>query len=77
MWRVWAEGGCWVGVGVGDNNDDNNNNGHFYGALSLARSRAQCAVQKEAEKCISTYTMDKITRFQATRPEFTYRNFSK
>ena len=26
------------------------NNGHFYGAWSLARSRAQCAVQKDAEK---------------------------
>ena len=36
-----------------DNN--NNNNGHFYGAWSLARSRAQCAVQKAAEKCINTY----------------------
>ena len=33
----------------------NNNNGHFYGAWSLARSRAQCAVQKAAEKCINTY----------------------
>ena len=34
---------------------NNNNNGHFYGAWSLARSRAQCAVQKAAEKCINTY----------------------
>ena len=33
----------------------NNNNGHFYGAWSLARSRAQGAVQKAAEKCINTY----------------------
>ena len=33
----------------------NNNNGHFYGAWSLARSRAHCAVQKAAEKCINTY----------------------
>ena len=31
---------------------NNNNKGHFYGAWSLARSRAQCAVQKAAEKCI-------------------------
>ena len=36
-------------------NNNNNNNGHFYGAWSLARSRAQCAVQKAAEKCINTY----------------------
>ena len=28
---------------------------YFYGAWSLARSRAQCAVQKAAEKCINTY----------------------
>ena len=36
--------------------NNNNNNGHFYGAWSLARSRAQCAVQKAAEKkCINTY----------------------
>ena len=34
----------------------NNNNGHFYGAWSLARSRAQCAVQKAAEKCLNTYS---------------------
>ena len=34
---------------------NNNNNRHFYGAWSLARSRAQCAVQKAAEKCINTY----------------------
>ena len=34
---------------------NNNNNGHFYGAWSLARSRAQCAVQKAAENCINTY----------------------
>ena len=33
----------------------NNNNGHFYGAWSLARSRAQCAIQTAAEKCINTY----------------------
>ena len=33
----------------------NNNNGCFYGAWSLARSRAQCIVQKAAEKCINTY----------------------
>ena len=33
----------------------NNYNGHFYGAWSLARSRAQCAVQKAAEKYINTY----------------------
>jgi len=31
---------------------NNNNKGHFYGTWSLARSRAQCAVQKAAEKCI-------------------------
>ena len=31
--------------------NNNNNNGHFYGA----RSRAQCAGQKAAEKCINTY----------------------
>ena len=35
--------------------NNNNNNGHFNGAWSLARSRAQCAVQKVAEKCINTY----------------------
>ena len=34
---------------------NNNNNGHFSGTWSLARSRAQCAVQKAAEKCINTY----------------------
>ena len=33
----------------------NNNNGHFYGVSSLARSRAQCAVQKDTEKCMNTY----------------------
>ena len=38
-----------------NNDDNNNNNGYFYGALSLARYRAQCAVQKAAEKCINTY----------------------
>ena len=38
-----------------DDDDNDNNNGHFYGAWSLARSRAQCAVQKAAEKCIITY----------------------
>ena len=38
-----------------NNNNNNNNNGHFYGARSLARSRAQCAVQKAAEKCINSY----------------------
>ena len=41
-------------TGPRDNNN-NNNTGHFYGAWSLARSRAQCAVQKAAEKCINTY----------------------
>ena len=35
--------------------NNNNNTGHFYGAWSLARSRAQCAVQKAAENCINTY----------------------
>ena len=34
----------------------NNNNGHFYGTWSLARSRAQCAIQKAAEKCINIYS---------------------
>ena len=38
-----------------NNNNNNNNNGHFYGAWSVARSRAQCTVQKAAEKCINTY----------------------
>ena len=37
------------------NSNNNNDNGHFYGTWSLARSRAQCAVQKAAEKCINTY----------------------
>ena len=37
------------------NNNNYNNNGHLYGAWSLARSRAQCAVQKAAEKCMNTY----------------------
>ena len=36
-------------------NNNNNDNGHFYGTWSLARSRAQCAVQKAADKCINTY----------------------
>ena len=47
-----VEGGGRVVTGVVNNN---NNNGHFYGARSLARARAQCAVQKAAEKCINTY----------------------
>ena len=34
---------------------NNNNNGHFCGALSIGRSRAQCAIQKAAEKCINIY----------------------
>ena len=33
----------------------NNINGHFYGAWSLVKSKAQYAIQKEAEKCINTY----------------------
>ena len=33
----------------------NNNNGHCYGAWSLAKSKAKCARQKDAEKCINTY----------------------
>ena len=66
---------------------NNNNNGHFYGAWSLARSRAQCAVQKAAEKCTNTYNGQNKTqkrrrkRFRAIQPpttqEFTYSNFSK
>ena len=36
-------------------NNYNNYKGHFYGAGYLARSRAQCAVQKAAENCINTY----------------------
>ena len=38
-----------------NNNNNNNNNEHFYGAWSLAKSRAQCAVQKAAVKCTNTY----------------------
>jgi len=39
-----------------NNNNSNNNNGRFYGAQSPARSRALCAVQKAAEKCLNTYS---------------------
>ena len=48
----------------------NNNNGHFYGAWSLARSRAQCTVQKEAEKCINTYNGQnkKVSGHTTTQP---------
>ena len=50
---------------------------------SLARSRAQCAVQKAVEKCINWHTIDKIERpFSSghatarTTQEFTYSNIS-
>ena len=48
-----------------DHYNNNNNNGHFYVAWSLARSRAQCAVQKTAEKCINTYLLCVYTLKQA------------
>ena len=40
------------------------NHGHFYGAWSLAKYRAQCAVQEDAEN-VKTCTMYKIKRFWA------------
>ena len=49
---------CYRGIegrSLAVHSNNNNNNGHFYGAWSLARSRAQCAVQKNAEKFINTY----------------------
>ena len=46
-----------------------NNNGHFYGAWSLARSRAQCAVQKAAEKCIKTLYCEKCLLLACTHCE--------
>ena len=41
-----------------NDDDDNNNNGHFYGAESHAKSKAQCSVQKNTEKCINN-TMER------------------
>ena len=38
--------------------------GHFYGARSLARSRAQCAVHKAAEKCINTHNGQNVKGFR-------------
>ena len=32
----------------------NNNNGHFHGALFRTKAKAQCAVQKDAEKSVNT-----------------------
>ena len=49
LFAYWAVQWSWIA------RVNNNNNGHFYGAWSLARSRAECAVQKAAEKCINTY----------------------
>ena len=51
-----------------NNNNHNNNKGHFYSTWSLAWSKTQCVIQKAAEKCINTNTMDKIKKFQAIRP---------
>ena len=46
----------------------NNNSGHFYGAWSVARSWAQCAIQKDAEKCINTYNRERKRKKSSFRP---------
>ena len=52
---------------------NNNNTGHFYGAWSPARAWAQCAIPKEAEKCINTYKgqnkkMSKVSGHMTANP---------
>ena len=51
QWRMWVRCSVHCCFTSTETVRAINNNGHFYGAWSLARSRAQCAVQK----CINTY----------------------
>ena len=58
MGTDWGEGD---GTGAGEMiYFSDNNNEHFYDALTLAKSKAQWAVQKDPEKCIKTYNGQNI-----------------
>ena len=54
--------------------NNNNRNGHFYNIISLTKSKAQCAIQKDAPKkvykCIQLLNSQSkhITKHQSFRP---------